>query len=413
MAQRNGGITCFELLCPELLDIVAEKVVQSDPSFLNQLAKVNRAFRDVVRSRSQTLVIQRFKKKSRKALQPDQLCSVLSKEMGMHPNIVRLVLKGGAPTSILPGVSSIQWSSVIIGACMPPLSACVCLQHLSASKTSLRSLDLTNSGFDLYQDICCIVDFFPNLEDLTLRGGPRAIGLLACIRGPQRDYKFSGLKRLDVSHLQGREIFTLAYLLTRVLRSIESISTLKASVFDYRQLYNPDSFLSPSLKSLHLELVELGLSNSILQSVAEQCPSLEQLLIRAGWDNARISPQAHLDVFSVLRKCPNLEHLIISRVDTAVAPEFRSRVATYVKGPMKAPLSKVIIERVKSLDDVVREDPAGVANLKEFTIFSAMVVDTSAATFHQSKPNIRKHLVGETAAVQSRCDVFCAENGRV
>lgn len=205
----------------------------------------------------------------------------------------------------------------------------------------------------------------------------------------------------------------MAYLLTRVLRSIESISTLKASACDYTQLYNQDSFLSPRLKSLHLEFVELGLSNSTLQSVAEQCPSLEQLIINAGWDDALASPQAHLDVFSVLDKCPNLERLIISHVDTAVVPEFRSRVATYVTGPMKAPLSKVIIERVKCLDDVVREDPAGVANLKEFTIFSAMVVDTSAATFHQSKPNIRKQLVGETAAVQSWCDVFWAENGHV
>jgi hypothetical protein len=116
MAQiRNGGISCFELLYPELLDIIVEKVVQSDPAFLNQLAKVNRACRAFARSRSQILVIQRIKKK-KKALQPDQACSVLYKEMGAHPNVVRLVLKGGAPTSILPGVSSIAWSSVRIGA---------------------------------------------------------------------------------------------------------------------------------------------------------------------------------------------------------------------------------------------------------------------------------------------------------
>jgi hypothetical protein len=46
MGQRNDSVRSFDLLSPEILDIIFEKVVRDHPSFVHILARVNKAFRE-------------------------------------------------------------------------------------------------------------------------------------------------------------------------------------------------------------------------------------------------------------------------------------------------------------------------------------------------------------------------------
>lgn len=46
MAQRNDSVRSFDLLFPEILDIIFEKFGRDHPSFMHILARVNKAFRE-------------------------------------------------------------------------------------------------------------------------------------------------------------------------------------------------------------------------------------------------------------------------------------------------------------------------------------------------------------------------------
>jgi hypothetical protein len=141
MAQsQNGGVNSFDLLCPDVLNDIVEKVAKDDPTSLKQLAKVNKAFLEAEQKCRQTLVIHGLQDgaqtRERAAVERRQL----SKELSERPKLLNLILTGKAPTSLLTALSSIHWKSVTIGARGPNLPEVQCAQRLSGARSFLRTL---------------------------------------------------------------------------------------------------------------------------------------------------------------------------------------------------------------------------------------------------------------------------------
>jgi hypothetical protein len=165
------------------------------------------------------------------------------------------------------------------------------------------------------------------------------------------------------------------------------------------------------VKCLHLQLISrLGLYNSFLQHLTGQCTSLEQLLLYSGETSGlavlRASEQSS-DVLSVLAKCPQLERLVISRARRST--DFVREVLNcglMQPAPKYVVLSKILAEREKGLEDLVREDPLSICRLKELSIFTTTVSDSSAASVRQDRPIIREQAIGEAGVVQSWWDTF-------
>jgi hypothetical protein len=235
MAHENGGVSSFDSLCPELLDSIFEKVARDDPPALKQLGRVDTAFSDAAKKCHQALVLRPLKMQQQPQEAPHAF-EVLSEELRSRPKITRLVVKRGAPTGLLGAVATVAWRSASIEErpSGPPLSAVQCAQRLSAARISMRSLDLTSSRFHLWEDIPSIVDFFPNLEDLRLRGQ-------VCSQRLQMDDIRSNIKTLDVSLLSSTDTSTVfrrsVVFLSVVIRSVKGISSLAMTDEGPFQLY--------------------------------------------------------------------------------------------------------------------------------------------------------------------------------
>jgi hypothetical protein len=252
--SRNGGVSSFDLLYSELLNDIVEKVAKDDPASLKQLAKDNKAFLEAEQKCSQTLMIRKFHNGAQKRERAAVERRKLSKELSERPNVSKLILIAEAPTSLLTALSSIHWKSVTIGACGPGLPEVQCAQRLSGARSSLRILVLTSSSIKLIKDIRCMVDFFPNLQDLTLRGmvcSDRRLVSSPVGLSLQPDDISGNLERLDVSHLSD-----FYYQLPSVLKCLKNVKSLKTWAHYLRQITLPDNhFFLARLQSLHLELL--------------------------------------------------------------------------------------------------------------------------------------------------------------
>jgi hypothetical protein len=171
LSLRRGGrrlqSSAFDLLCPELLDSIVEKVARDSPSSFAQLARVDGAFRNATRRCSQTLVIWRPLKRGEEPRRGAHAC----KEMSLRPELSKLVVKAGHTNQVNIGlweaVSKCQWTSIVTDS--PELEPCV--KSFSASQISLRRLDLDGLySFHLNSDTRALVQAFPKLEELTVCG---------------------------------------------------------------------------------------------------------------------------------------------------------------------------------------------------------------------------------------------------
>jgi hypothetical protein len=206
MAQGDGKLSSFDLLCPDVMDIIVEKVTKDDPRSLAQLAKVNKAFLEAEHRRRQVLVIHWPQKQAAQKPARAIVRQILSKQLSERPKVSKLIFTGRAPASLLTALSRIELKSASIGDCSTDLSEVQCAQLLSAAKSSLRSLVLTSSSFRLYKDVRCIVETFPNLEDLTMKGQyyfDRQMSRSFLVRQSIQPGNVHGnLKRLDVTRLR-------------------------------------------------------------------------------------------------------------------------------------------------------------------------------------------------------------------
>jgi hypothetical protein len=114
MVQGDDKLSSFDLLCPDVMDIIVEKVTKDDPRSLAQLAKVNKAFLEAEHRHRQVLVIHCW-------LWSQKQGRILSKQLSERPKVSKLILTGRAPASLLKALSRIEWKSASIGACSTDL----------------------------------------------------------------------------------------------------------------------------------------------------------------------------------------------------------------------------------------------------------------------------------------------------
>jgi hypothetical protein len=415
MAQsQNGGVSSFDLLCPELLDDIVEKVAKDDPASLKELAKVNKAFLEAEQKCRQTLIIRWLQNGMQKRGRAAVECRQLSKELSERPKVSKLILTGEAPTSLLTVLSRIHWKRVTIGACGPNLPGVQCALRLSGARSSLRTLVLTSSSIELYTDIRCMVDFFPNLQDLTLRGMVcseyRRLVSSPVGRSLKPDNINGNLERLDVSRLS---LLYASAQLPRVLKCLKNVKSWKTWAHHFGQITLPDNhFFMARLQRLHLKMLRQSLNNFVLQSVANHCPSLEQLIIFSESPCFKRLSEEPLDILSVLDKCPSLERFFISCAETYKQTHFLCRASELgITSIASDLLSKTLIERAISLDALVSDNPARNFNLKEFSIFLTIFQQFRECRINQNRPDFREQVIGEPAAIQSWCETFCEAEG--
>jgi hypothetical protein len=167
--KRRLKSSASDLLCPELMDNIVERVARDSPSSLTQLARVDRAFRDATRRCSQTLVIWRPLQRGEEQRRAARVC----KEMSLRPKLSKLVVKIGDTNKVNAGlwkaVSTFQWTSIVNN-----MSRERCVKFFSSSRSSLRSSTV------IFRHVTCqprgepdirpLVQAFPKLEELTVRG---------------------------------------------------------------------------------------------------------------------------------------------------------------------------------------------------------------------------------------------------
>jgi hypothetical protein len=272
------------------------------------------------------------------------------------------------------------------------------------------TLVLTSSSIKLYKDIRCMVEFFPNLQDVTLRGkfcSDRQLVISPDGRSLQPDDISCNLERLDVFHLQSPSHFYSQ--LPRVLRCLKNLKSLKAWAFEVLTVLTvPDDHSRLSrLQCLEL-LTDWPADNFVLQSVANHCPSLEKLIIFSTRPYPETQSEEPVNVLNLLDKCPNLERLFISGTKMYEQTHFLRRAREL--GVTSIPrdwLSKILVERVYCLDALDSDNPARTFNLKEFSIFRTIVPLDGVDHISQNSPGFRELVIGEPATRQSWCETFC------
>jgi hypothetical protein len=95
--------------------------------------------------------------------------------MSLRPKLSEVVVKAGGTNRVNAGlweaVSKFQWTSIVID---DSLVHEPCAKFFSSSQTSLRRLDVGDGGYPGYlhvhSDIRTLIQAFPKLEELTVRG---------------------------------------------------------------------------------------------------------------------------------------------------------------------------------------------------------------------------------------------------
>jgi hypothetical protein len=448
--KRRLKSNAFDLLCPELLDNIVEKVAKDCPSSFAQLARVDRAFRDATRRCSQTLVIWRpliiislrpIKKGEERAC----------KEMSLRPKLSKLVVKAGNTANrvnagLWEAVSKFQWTSIVTD---DSLVGEPCVKFFSPSQTSLRRLDVDDGGYvHLNSDIRTLIQAFPELEELTVRGDIWWSFYCSLFLVDDRDAdesdtdedsESSGVG--DNGHQENNSLTSLDLSLAtcdwmrvsrlakifKDLRNLKSISSLKFGCFEDGRGVFPENTFSQwtRLQFLQLGVMTDNLRDCTLQSVADQCPSLRELVLLSSpfpsspSHDMRTTPDREpFHITDVLFKCPKLERLLISRSEVVEEANFSKLVQEVrdaagrgfvIRGP--------VLREGTVLVQELTEDSDAVSCLKECRLYRAVL------PVHQSPPEqgperrrapgidmnrsaSARQVIGETATVQSWCRVF-------
>jgi hypothetical protein len=432
--ERRLKSNTFDLLCPELLDNIVEKVARDSPSSFAQLARVDRAFRDATRRCSQTLVIWRPRinlRPNKKGEEPQRAC----REMSLRPKLSKLVVKAGDTNRVNAGlweaVSKFQWTSIVTD---DSLVNEPCAKFFSSSQTCLRRLDVDAGGYlhlnSCNSDIRTLIQAFPKLEELTVF----VCSWTSFYRFPSDDSTDDESESSDVGDngRQDSNSLTRLYLahstkllgVSRLAKhfknagKLEAISSLKFGCFDDGQDVFPENTFSQwtRLQVLHLEVMTDNLRDCTLQRLADQCPSLRELVLRLSpYHETRTTPSREpFHISDVLLKCPKLQRLLISRSEVVEEADFSKLVREVrdaagqwfvFKGPALREGTVLVREFTEESD--------AVSCLKECSLYRAVLLVYQEGPPSRIAPGISRnrsasarHVIGESATVQSWCRVF-------
>lgn len=315
----------FDMLCPELLDIIVQKAAEMNPRGLERLSQVSKAFWDSSRRCSRALVLHspgrrlRSESETTQPLGVEEACSSLIKQMSLRPNLSKLVLNKGAETHLRQAaLTGVRWSSVEADcACEQSIESFI--ELLLPSKVFLRKLDLDSiHSLRGYVDshIQDLLRAFPGLETLTLRGRRRILNGSG-IKFESVDNRLTSLDfaNMDFQNLRDASLYlpdSLCYLCSLRLRW---------GTCNLSPDWPPAKFVRlPQLTHLQTLRVDIfyGWSsqlNSLLNDVAAHCPSLKRLFVHVSpYHTAeRIGDRSVLHLPPHLsEKCPELEQIVIS-----------------------------------------------------------------------------------------------------
>jgi hypothetical protein len=434
--MKRGSDSAFDLICPDLLDCIVEKAAsgKSGPSTLEHLARVNKAFRASARRCSQTLktlVIRKFGKKN--WLEAQRACKLLSKEMGMRPNLSRLVVRNGASTADLwAAVSAIQWTSFkgyvhVKG----PSWVRDYISSIPVARTSLKTINLNLGSskvefrtFNLDSDIRSLVQALPKLEELTLCEARIHVNGPFGSRRPEEqglepDADGSYLTSLDIL----RSSVFRSYCSPRHfmhLKHLSALSSLKFRCWPHDvtwgvSFWPNDSFRWEHLQTLHRVVCTEILRAFMLQSVAKQCPNLCYLALSSSPPNEKFATPAggRFSILDTIEKCPKLERLFISRGEMVGKAVFQQLVQE-IKGSGSAMegIAEITPARRprKLLIREFGEDSAAASCLKECRLYQAVLPIGQRFSTRVKRRVIGVHCSPRLVQYFWRCEVWSGMN---
>lgn len=353
MAQTVGckGDASFDDLPPEIVDFIVRKLAADRPAAPNEIARVNKILQEAARRYSQTLILCRppsrsagkatqrpvqemhLQKADAKASYNEEACIALAKQLQFWPLLSNLVVELEAAESLWPAVSGIQWRSVTVA--LEWTSPRKFFAFLPNSRSSLKRLDIHPGEYyppNLISGIVFLAQTFPELEILTLRGGKDGCSHLSkfsfVVKEPARRSIMSSLSHLHITdHVFPDWSTALSRSLPAELPELVSLSCQCNASRDYsRPLFS--ALVRASLKGLQnldLTVRDGELSDSMLQGVANTCPSLQQFSINAvPRDLDRLTPPSAeiLDFSAVVDACPDLVRFAFSRILVTSRPRF-------------------------------------------------------------------------------------------
>ncbi|GAQ86733.1 hypothetical protein KFL_003080040 [Klebsormidium nitens] len=340
----------------------------------------------------------------------------------LYPELVDYIVEKAAKCTPLKRLGGVQWTSVQARA---EGTLDVLLQRLPASRLSLKSLDLDLSSggkaelaFDVNKDMRRILQVFPNLENLKLRGDWFA-PCEATNQLTDKDDLNTCLTTLVLSSFKlppCSQVFKSLSFLT-ALRSLQLTCE-----FDGSLALSPSASCSlPSLQALQtlqIDVFDEALVDShFLPNLAEHCPNLQRLLLRTvpvyaqGKSVGELAPQ----IAELQEKCPLLEQIVISRsemlfrarflevlVQSDLAPEGYVDISDFNVPIMSKKGSKMLI-----LEDSTPEGSELWRGSCSVTLFRFVVLfPFEERRIPGDRKRIQRRLLGNAAAISSWFHAF-------
>lgn len=306
-----------------------QKAAEKNPRSLQRLSQLSKAFRDSAWRCSRALVLRsvggRLTSETDNLLAGEEICTALTKQMSLRPKLSKLVIARGAEQNLRQvALTSVQWSSVEADTTEVPLEPFI--ELLLPFRESVQRLDLdygqSSGGYD--RDIAFLVQAFPNLETLTLRGRRRTIAGSRT----KTDSANNKLASLDFANIDFHDLRDVSDYLPNSLCCLRSLRLRWGTYTKLSQYRNVVCLQTPLtlLETLRLDALD-GRSMLLLNNVAEYCPSLKRLLVH-------LSPQDTTALTCNYRgvglkfpplmseRCPDLEQIVISRGEVVTNDEF-------------------------------------------------------------------------------------------
>lgn len=319
---------------------IVRKATEYRLSILREIAKVNKTLMQVTRRCSQTLVIHcalraedeagelenltmAFPKAAQKQPPERSPCKALLKELTLRPSVHKLVIERDASGVFWPILSSVEWTSANVA--LPERLTRVLFEFLATSRRSLRRFKLDPGPYYpgcLDSGIRAIAQAFPQVDNLTLRGGE--LGQLAYgeflfaakSSDSKTGFEVSKLSHVDVADHVLPKCFSSSQIAPV---EITALLSLRCASYAIPRWFYPSLFSRSRptrLQTIDLDVWTDALPDSMLQTIAFQCPSLRFLFLHAAPSSTTAITalsNERLEVAPALKKCPMLQRLAISQ----------------------------------------------------------------------------------------------------
>lgn len=429
-AQHYASGSPFDTLCLDVLDCIITEA--SKESSLRLLARVNKTFLAATQRCSQALVVDPMlwlaDPKKRRKSQANQLCRALSKDVGVRPNLSRLVLpREAAALSLWPALKDVHWSRV---KATSEENLDVSLQRLSNSRNSLDSLDLeirlkkvARYVVELNEGLQRIMQAFPGLRELKLRGN----GLASLVSDSQFVQANTDRVNRSLTSLELLNFKQLPWPL--VLRGLKVFSALRVLRFGGETWLLTQHSLPSSmselgaLHTLHMDITTEAQAGKYLSEIAHHCPNLRRLQLcthpssTSRPHNFRSAPSTgtEIEISDFLRLCPHLERVALSRCERTSGNSFIQLLsqaglfsAEYAHMDQSIPGSIPLNSKILILRDEALGEGDLWRNSCSVSLFRCVLFHADFPTqIHKDQAAFRDRFTGEAKVVSQWWNEFC------